>query len=148
MAINRGARASSQAIPSHFMATLSLPHTHPLHFPHKHTLAQGLFGRSSIIRSPVLSFFVRSIDRSIVRPIVHGSFVRSSDRSSVRVTEPPKSLGPPIVVLVQPWITWQVRYLLFLPFPRAFHPSRRHYKHRSYENVEAITWTYLYLKVI
>jgi hypothetical protein len=38
-----------------------------------------------------------------------------------------------------PWITWQVRYLLFLPFPRAFHPSRRHYKHRSYENAEAIT---------
>jgi hypothetical protein len=27
-----------------------------------------------------------------------------------------------------PWITWQVWYLLFLPFPRAFHPSRRHYK--------------------
>jgi hypothetical protein len=26
-----------------------------------------------------------------------------------------------------PWITWQVRYLLSLPFPRAFHPSRRHY---------------------
>jgi hypothetical protein len=45
------------------------------------------------------------------------------------------------------WITWQVRYLLFLPFPRAFDPSRRHYKHRSYENAEAITWTYLYLKV-
>jgi hypothetical protein len=27
-----------------------------------------------------------------------------------------------------PWITWQVRYLLFLPFPRAFHPSCRHYR--------------------
>jgi hypothetical protein len=27
-----------------------------------------------------------------------------------------------------PWITWQVWYLLFLPFPRAFHPSRRHYR--------------------
>jgi hypothetical protein len=26
-----------------------------------------------------------------------------------------------------PWITWQVWYLLSLPFPRAFHPSRRHY---------------------
>jgi hypothetical protein len=34
--------------------------------------------------------------------------------------------------LIQPcrcsWITWQVRYLLFLPFPRAFHPSHRHDK--------------------
>jgi hypothetical protein len=46
-----------------------------------------------------------------------------------------------------PWITWQVRYLLFLPYPRAFHPSRRHYKHRRYENVEAITLTYLCWKV-
>jgi hypothetical protein len=45
------------------------------------------------------------------------------------------------------WITWQVRYLLSLSFPREFYPSRRHYKHRSYENAEAITWTYLYLKV-
>jgi hypothetical protein len=26
------------------------------------------------------------------------------------------------------WITWQVQYLLFLPFPRAFYPSCRHYK--------------------
>jgi hypothetical protein len=46
-----------------------------------------------------------------------------------------------------PWITWQVRYLLFLPFPKAFHPSRRHYKHRRYENAEAITLNYLYWKV-
>jgi hypothetical protein len=46
-----------------------------------------------------------------------------------------------------PWITWQVRYLLSLPFPRAFHPSRRHYKHRRYENAEAITLSYLYWKV-
>jgi hypothetical protein len=73
MAINRGTRASSQVTPSHFMATLSLPPTRPLHFPHKHTLAQGSFGRSSIDRPPVLSLFVRSSDR----PIVHGSFVRS-----------------------------------------------------------------------
>jgi hypothetical protein len=97
MAINRGARASSHPTPSHFMGTLS-PHTHPLHVPHKHTLAQGSFGRSSIVRPPVLSLFVRSSDHSIVRPIVHGSFVRSfvqiiffmplccrnSDRSFVR----------------------------------------------------------------
>jgi hypothetical protein len=69
MAINRGARASSHPTPSHFMATLFPPHTHPLHVPHKHTLAQGSFGRSSIVRPPVLSLFVC--------PIVHGSFVRS-----------------------------------------------------------------------
>jgi hypothetical protein len=51
------------------------------------------------------------------------------------VTEPPKSLGPPTVVLVQRTsdnpagapITLQVRYLNFLPCPRAFHPSRKHY---------------------
>jgi hypothetical protein len=96
MAINRGARASSQPTPSHFMTTLSLPPTRPLHFPHKHTLAQGSFGRSSIVRSPVLSLFVRSFirsfDRSIVRPIVHGSFVRSSDRSIVRPFVRPNNL--------------------------------------------------------
>jgi hypothetical protein len=46
-----------------------------------------------------------------------------------------------------PWITWQVRYLLSLPFPRVFHLSRRHYKLRRYENAEAITLTYLYWKV-
>jgi hypothetical protein len=80
MAINRGARASSHPTPSHFMATLFPSPTHPLHVPHKHTLAQGSFDRSS----PVLSLFVRSSDRSIVRSIVHGSFVRSFDRSSVR----------------------------------------------------------------
>jgi hypothetical protein len=84
MAINRGARASSHPTPSHFMATLP-PHTRPLHFPHKHTLAQGSFGRSSIVRPPVLSLFIRSSDRSIFRPIVHGSFVRSFDRSSVQI---------------------------------------------------------------
>jgi hypothetical protein len=79
MSINRGARASSHPTPSHFMATL-FPPTHPLHVPHKHTLAQGLFGRSSIVRPPVLSLFVCSSDRSwSVRP-----FVRSFDRSSVR----------------------------------------------------------------
>jgi hypothetical protein len=97
MAINRGARASSHPTPSHFMATLS-PHTHPLHVPQKHTLAQGSFGRSSIVCPPDLSLFVRSSDRSwFVRPIVR-SFVRpfvqiifflplccqNSDRSFVR----------------------------------------------------------------
>jgi hypothetical protein len=59
------------------MATLSLPPTRPLHLPHKHTLAQGSFGRSSIVRPPVLSLFVRSSDRSwFVRPFVR-SFVCS-----------------------------------------------------------------------
>jgi hypothetical protein len=80
MGINRGARASSHPTPSHFMATLSTPPTRPLHLPHKHTLAQGSFGRSSIVRPPILSLFVRSSDRSIVHPIIHGSFVRSSVR--------------------------------------------------------------------
>jgi hypothetical protein len=70
MAINRGARASSHPTPSHFMATLFPPHTHPLHVPQKHTLAQGSFGRSSIVRPPVLSLLVCSSDRSIVRPFV------------------------------------------------------------------------------
>ena len=83
MAINRGARASSH--PTQAISwQLPPPHTRPLplHLPHKHPLAQGLFGRSSIVRPPVLSLFVRSSDRSIVRPIAHGLFVRSSDRSS------------------------------------------------------------------
>src|SRR5688572_4028256 len=93
MAINRGARASSHPTPSHFMATLfPHTHTHPLHVPHKHTLAQGSFDRSSIVRPPVLSLFVRSSDRSIVRPIVHGSFVRSSGRSIVRPFVRPNNL--------------------------------------------------------
>jgi hypothetical protein len=84
------------------MATPSLPPTPtrplPLHLPHKHTLAQGSFGHSSIVRPPVLSLFVCSFDRSwFVRSIVR-SFVRSfvqiifflplccrnSDRSFVR----------------------------------------------------------------
>jgi hypothetical protein len=83
MAINRGARASSHPTPSHFMATLPPPHTHPLHAPHKHTLAQGSFGRSSIVRPPVLSLFVRSSDRSwFVRPIVR-PFVRPNNLFSV-----------------------------------------------------------------
>jgi hypothetical protein len=64
------------------MATPSLPPTPtrplPLHLPHKHTLAQGSFGRSSIVRRPVLSLFVRSSDRSSVRPIVR-SFVRPNN---------------------------------------------------------------------
>jgi hypothetical protein len=84
------------------MATLFPPtHTHPLHVPHKHTLAQGSFGRSSIVRPPVLSLFVRSfvrsfmvrssvclIVRSFVRLFVQIIFVqslccRNSDRSIV-----------------------------------------------------------------
>src|SRR5688572_962390 len=97
MAINRGTRASSHPTPSHFMATLSPPH--PLHVPHKHTLAQGSFGRSSIVRPLflVLRSFVRSFDRSYVRPIVR-SFVRSSDRSIVRPFVRPNNLFPAVML--------------------------------------------------
>jgi hypothetical protein len=90
MAINRGARASSHPTPSHFMATPSL-HTPtptrplPLHLPHKHTLAQGSFGRSSIVRPPVLSLFVRSFDRSSDRSWFVRPFVRSFVRSFVQI---------------------------------------------------------------
>jgi hypothetical protein len=52
------------------------------------------------------------------------------------VTEPPKSLGPPTVVLVQrtsnnpagapDHLTSSVSE--FVTFPRAFYPSHRHYK--------------------
>jgi hypothetical protein len=83
MAINRGARASSHPTPSHFMATLSPP-THPLHVPHKHTLAQGSFGSSSIVRPPVLSMFVRSFVRSFDRSSDRSWSVRSIVRSFVR----------------------------------------------------------------
>jgi hypothetical protein len=94
MAINRGARASSHPTPSHFMATLFPPHTHPLHVPHKHTLAQGSFGRSSIVRPPVLSLFVRPIVRSFVRSFM----VRSSDRSIVRSFVRPNNLFPVVML--------------------------------------------------
>jgi hypothetical protein len=81
------------------MATPSPPtRPLPLHFPHKHTLAQGSFGRSSIVRPPVLSLLVRSSDRSIVRPIVHGSFGRSSDRSIVRPFVRPNKLFPTVML--------------------------------------------------
>jgi hypothetical protein len=68
----------------------SLPPTHPLHVPHKHTLAQGSFGRSSIVRPPVLSCsFVRPIVRSFVRSFMVRSsvcpIVRSFVRSSVQI---------------------------------------------------------------
>ena len=81
MAINRGARASSHPTPSHFMATLFPPPTHPLHVPHKHTLAQGSFDRSSIVR-PL--FLVCSFVRPIVRSFVRSFMVRSSVRPIVR----------------------------------------------------------------
>ena len=80
MAINRGARASSHPTPSHFMATL-FPPPHPLHVPHKHTLAQGSFDRSSIVR-PL--FLVCSFVRPIVRSSVRSFMVRSSVHPIVR----------------------------------------------------------------
>jgi hypothetical protein len=76
------------------MATLFPPHTHPLHVPHKHTLAQGSFGRSSIVRPPVLSLFVRPIVRSFVRSFM----VRSSDRSIVRSFVRPNNLFPVVML--------------------------------------------------
>jgi hypothetical protein len=82
MAINRGARASSHPTLSHFMATLFPLHTHPLHVPHKHTLAQGSFGRSSPLF--LVYSFVRPIVRSFVRSLMVRSFVRPIVRSFVR----------------------------------------------------------------
>jgi hypothetical protein len=100
MAINRGARASSHPTPSHFMATPSLPPTPtrplPLHLPHKHTLAQGSFGRSSIVRPMFLvCLFVRPIVRSFVRSFM----VRSSDRLIDRSFARPNNLFFPAVML-------------------------------------------------
>jgi hypothetical protein len=70
------------------------------------------------------------------------------------MTEPPKSLGPPTVVLV-PRTSYNPAgapdHLIssvseFLTFPRAFHPSRRHYNTSevrkcgsSYNNLPYIT---------
>jgi hypothetical protein len=55
------------------------------------------------------------------------------------MTEPPKSLGPPTVVLVQQTSDNPVDVpesldkfgIVFLTFPGTFHPSCRHYKHQS-----------------
>jgi hypothetical protein len=91
MAINRGARASSHPTQAISWQLSPPPHTHPLHVPHKHTLAQGSFSRSSIVRPPVLSC-------SFVRLIVHGSFVRSSDRSIVRPFVRPNNLFPAVML--------------------------------------------------
>jgi hypothetical protein len=88
------------------MATLPPP-THTLHVPHKHTLAQGSFGRSSIVRPPVLSLFVHSSDRSIVRP-----FVR------------PNNLCPAVA-----------RYAAEIPIVRSFdHSILRPFVHSSYSS--------------
>jgi hypothetical protein len=97
MAINRGARASSHPTPSHFMATLSPPHTPTPCATQAHTstrIVRSFFDRSS----PVLSLFIHSSDRSIVRLIVHGSFVRSSDRSIVRPFVHPNNLFPTVML--------------------------------------------------
>ena len=71
------------------------------------------------------------------------------------VTEPPKSLGPPTVVLVQRTSDnpvgapdhWQVRYLYSLPCPRAFHPSRRHYNTSEVWKCGSSYNNLLYIKV-
>jgi hypothetical protein len=68
--------------------SLSPPPTRPLplHFPHKHTLVQGSFGRSLIVRPPVLSLFTRSSDRSSDRSWFVRPFLRSFVRSFVQIT--------------------------------------------------------------
>jgi hypothetical protein len=68
------------------------------------------------------------------------------------VTEPPKSLGPPIVVLVQrtsdnpagapDHLTSSVSE--FLTFPRVFTHHAYITIHRRYGNAEAVTITYFY----
>jgi hypothetical protein len=63
------------------------------------------------------------------------------------VTEPPKSLGPPTVVLVQQTSDNPVdvpelldKFGIFpLTFPGTFHPSDRQYVHRRCGNAEVIT---------
>jgi hypothetical protein len=70
------------------------------------------------------------------------------------MTEPPKSLGPPIVVLVQQTsdnptgapdpLTSSVSK--FLIFPRAFYPSRRHYNSSEMQKCESSYNNLLLLK--
>ena len=63
------------------------------------------------------------------------------------VTEPPKSLGPPTVVLVQQTSDNPVDVpesldkfgIFFLTFPGTFYPSGRQYVHRRCGNAEVIT---------
>jgi hypothetical protein len=76
------------------MATLSPP-THPLHVPHKHTLAQGSFDRSSIVR-PL--FLVCSFVRPIVRSFVRSFMVHSSVRPIVRPFVRPNNLFPTVML--------------------------------------------------
>jgi hypothetical protein len=70
------------------------------------------------------------------------------------VTEPPKSLGPPAVVLVQrtsdnpagapDHLTSSVS--IFFTLPKSISPAQTLQKHRRNENVEAITITYFISK--
>jgi hypothetical protein len=70
------------------------------------------------------------------------------------VTEPPESLGPPTVVLVQQTsdnpagapdhLTSSVSE--FLTFPRAFHPSHRHYNSSEIRKCESSYNNLLLLK--
>jgi hypothetical protein len=64
------------------------------------------------------------------------------------VMEPPKSLGPPTVVLVQrtsdnpagaPESLDKFGICFSYFSQERFTPSHRHYKHRRYENAEAVT---------
>jgi hypothetical protein len=71
--INKGARASPQATPSHFMATHFPPHSHS----HSHT-------STMIVQSFIRSFVHLFIVCSFIRPIVLGSFVHPIVRLFVR----------------------------------------------------------------
>jgi hypothetical protein len=56
------------------------------------------------------------------------------------------SNGPQTTLQVH-LITWQVRYLNSLPFPRAFHPSRRHYNTSEVRKCGSSYNNLLYFKV-
>ena len=70
------------------------------------------------------------------------------------VTEPPKSLGPPTVVLVQ-WTSdnpvgapelLDKFVIFFLTLPGTFHPSCRHYRTSEIKKCGSDYITYIYLK--
>jgi hypothetical protein len=107
---------------------------------------QGLSSLFSL-RSVPSSTFVIILSRS---SFSHSFDVHSSYLQVVSVTEPPKLLGPPIVVLIQ-WTldnpvdahnhSTSLVTVSSLSRPRALHPSRRYYITSEGRIVEAITIT-------
>jgi hypothetical protein len=78
----------------------------------------------------------------------------SSYGGNTAVTEPPKSLGPPTVVLVQRTSDNPAgapesldKFSICFSFPKSVSPVTQTLQASEYENAEAITLTYLYLKV-